>query len=193
MKQIRIASVVAAAVLALDQLVKALVLRAASAFALAENLPAEAYRSPVIPGFFDITFVKNRGGVFGFFNAASEPWHTLLLIVVPMVTVLVLVAFILKVDPADRLARICLALILGGALGNQIDRIRLGYVVDCLDFYLPESTAAGRWLLQTFGLNHWYNFNVADTAIVVGACLLLLDAWRHHRRSRREARAAAGR
>jgi signal peptidase II len=160
-------------VVGLDQATKALVFMAGP----------ESFPIPVIPGFFRLTFVDNRGGVFGMFNTIGEPWHTLLLIGVPVVAVGLLSYLLWRTSPGDRLTRMGLALVLGGAVGNQIDRLRLGYVLDYLDFYLEG--AAGDWLLRTFGQNHWYNFNVADMAICTGAGLLLIDALSQSRRARR--------
>jgi signal peptidase II len=167
-KHARLPFLLAAAVLVADQLVKALILRAGP----------QAFPIGVIPGFFRITYVRNTGGIFGSFHSLGEPWHTILLVGVPIAAVVLLVVLILRSSPEDRLSRIGLALILGGAIGNQIDRLRLGFVVDFLDFYVKDF--------------HWYNFNIADSAICVGACALLLDAFRHHRRGRRDEGVAAG-
>lgn len=165
---------VALGVVGLDQATKALVFLARP----------ESFPISIIPGFFRLTFVDNRGGVFGMFHATSEPWHTLLLIGVPIAAVALLSFLLWRASPGDRLARLGLSLVLGGALGNQIDRLRLGYVLDFLDFYL-EGNAVGDWLLRTFGQNHWYNFNVADAAICTGAAFLLIDALSQSRRARR--------
>jgi signal peptidase II len=164
-KRARFAFLLAALLILVDQGVKALILRAGR----------EAFPIDVIPGFFRLTFTENRGGVFGMLGTTAEPWRTTFLIGVPLAAIVLITVLILRSASADRLSRFGLALILGGAIGNQIDRLRMGFVLDYLDFY-TEGNALGDWLLRTFGQNHWYNFNVADSAIVVGAGVLLTDA-----------------
>jgi signal peptidase II len=180
-RRARFAFVLAALLIVVDQGVKALILRAGR-----ESFPID-----VIPGFFRLTFTENRGGVFGMLHAAAEPWRTLLLIGVPLLAIVLVTVLILRSAPEDRLSRLGLAMILGGAIGNQIDRLRMGFVLDYLDFY-TEGNALGDWLLRTFGQNHWYNFNVADSAIVVGAGVLLTDALLQLRRKPKESAAATG-
>lgn len=171
MRKARFAFTLAALLIVADQAVKALILHAGR----------EAFPIDVIPGFFRLTFTENRGGVFGMLHAATEPWRTLLLVGVPLAAIVLISVLILRSASADWLSRLGLALILGGAIGNQIDRLRMGFVLDYLDFYV-EGNALGDWLLRTFGQNHWYNFNVADSAIVVGAGVLLVDAFLQMRR-----------
>jgi signal peptidase II len=175
------AFLLAGVVILLDQAVKLLVLRAGR----------EAFPIDVVPGFFRLTFTENRGGVFGLLRATAEPWHTLLLIGVPVAAIVILTVLIVRSAPADRVSRVGLALILGGAFGNQVDRIRMGFVLDYLDFY-TEGNAVGDWLLRTFGQNHWYNFNVADAAICIGAGVLLIDALLQLGRKPHEKAAPAG-
>jgi signal peptidase II len=127
----------------------------------------DTYR--VIPGFFDIVHSENRGVAFGIFNDSSSEWRTTLLIVLTVGAVIVLSAMLWN---AHRMAGYCLwglALILGGAAGNVFDRIARGSVTDFLDVYLGE--------------HHWHTFNVADSAIVIGSCLLLLDVLRPQRQA----------
>jgi len=115
----------------------------------------------VIPGFFDIVHSTNRGVAFSLFHDSTSPWRTTLLIVVALVALVVVCALILRSSGTDRLSLYGLALILGGALGNVFDRIVWGGVTDFLDFYV--------------GSLHWPAFNVADSAVVIGSGLLLLD------------------
>jgi signal peptidase II len=164
---------VAGGVVVADQAIKAMVLAAGET----------AFPVTVIPGFFRLTFVRNRGGVFGLLNAASEPWHTLALVGIPVVAMAVLTALIWRAAAADRLSRLGLALVLGGAFGNQLDRLRLGWVVDYLDVYL-EGNVVASWLVRTFGTSHWPNFNLADIAICTGAGALILEGLLHARRER---------
>jgi signal peptidase II len=122
----------------------------------------------VIPGFFDIVHAKNRGAAFGMFSDGDSELRTVILIGIS-VAVLVFVSVLLFRPQrggltSDRLTTIALSLVLGGALGNVWDRVVQGMVTDFLEFYLGEYRFAA--------------FNVADTAISIGACLLLLDIWR---------------
>lgn len=112
----------------------------------------------VISGLFNLTHVHNRGAAFGLFAHFESVWAAALLIVFSAVA-MVLVLVLLWRNHAPQLAGWGLALILGGAAGNLLDRLRAGRVVDFLDFHL--------------GPYHWPAFNVADAAIVVGAATLI--------------------
>ena len=131
----------------------------------------------VVPGFFNLVYSRNRGGLFGYFSDLGDPWRTALLTVFPILAILLLLRFLLADDGTRAPARAGLALILGGATGNLIDRILRGEVVDFLDAYVA-APRLGAWLVDRFGTAHWPTFNVADSAIVVGAGLLLVDALR---------------
>lgn len=139
----------AAAVVVLDQLSKWAVL---SAFAPGERL--------TLTGFFNLVLAFNKGAAFSFL-AGAPGWQTPLFIGVAVVAI-VIVSVLLVRSPADWLVCAGLALILGGALGNVIDRLRYGQVVDFLDFHLYG------W--------HWPAFNVADSAITIGAGLLVYES-----------------
>jgi signal peptidase II len=127
----------------------------------------DTYR--VIPGFFDIVHSENRGVAFGLFNDSSSEWRTTLLILLSLAAVIFVSAMLWRPDRLDRSSFWGLALILGGAAGNVLDRIVWGRVTDFLDFYL--------------GSYHWHTFNIADSAIVVGSGLLLLDLLRPKRQT----------
>lgn len=121
----------------------------------------------VIPGFFDIVHTKNRGAAFGIFADADHPLRTFLLIGVSLIVLIVVAVALLR--PGSGLAPSQttvwgLSLVLGGALGNMYDRVVHGQVTDFLEFYWSDYRFAA--------------FNVADSAITVGACLLILDMWR---------------
>jgi len=118
---------------------------------------------PVIRGFFDLTHLKNAGAAFGVFASAgsARPLLVTLLAVAVFVGVLV---WSLKAPPEQRPLQTALALVMGGAVGNLIDRIRFQAVTDFLRFYVR------RW--------EWPSFNVADSAISVGVVLLAWDIWR---------------
>ena len=122
----------------------------------------------VIPGFFNIVHTKNRGAAFGMFSEGDSALRSFLLIGVSM-AVLIFVSFVLLRPGragfvASRLTVLGLAFVLGGAVGNMYDRIVHGMVTDFLEFFLGEYRFAA--------------FNVADSAITVGAGLLLLDMWK---------------
>ncbi len=120
----------------------------------------ELYESrPVIPGFFNITKVHNKGAIFGAFSQTGSNTVFLFLTAASFLALVFVVYFFIKTPPAERLMKVSLSLILAGALGNLLDRIVRGYVVDFLDFY------AGKW--------HWPFFNVADSCITIGAFLML--------------------
>jgi signal peptidase II len=162
--------VMAGAVLVLDQATKLL----ADAY-LRERGPVE-----IVPGLFNLWYSTNLGGLFGYFSSWPSPWRGLLLTLMPIVAIALIVSILLRGDPEDRITPLGLALILGGAVGNLIDRLVRGEVVDFLDVYVGPSGLADR-LIAWFGTAHWPTFNVADSAIVVGACLLLLSVFRRPR------------
>lgn len=157
---------IALAVLAIDQVSKIWV---------HATLPGEP-PVVVVPNFFNLIYSRNAGGLFGYFGGMSGGVRAILLIALPIGAVAMILWLILKSQDEDRRTRIALSLILGGAVGNLIDRIFRGEVVDFLDVYVSRDLFPGtaEWLITTFDSNHWATFNVADSAIVCGACLLLL-------------------
>jgi len=172
---------IALAVLALDQATKVL-----AHAALAERAPLE-----VIPGLFNLAYSRNPGGLFGYFRDLPDPWRTGLLTLFPLLAVGLIVSFLLRSEPGERITRVGLSLILGGALGNLIDRLFRGEVVDFLDVYAGHGELAA-WFVRRFGTAHWPTFNVADSGIVVGACLLVLDMLRGRSRPAEAPPGAAG-
>jgi signal peptidase II len=142
---------IAAAVVVLDQIVKAVV---RSTLDLHESVV-------VIPSFFSLTRVHNYGAAFGLMNAAEFPFKTVILSIVATLALGALSWYGATLPAEQRLARLGLALIIGGAAGNLIDRLGSGYVVDFVDLYWRD------W--------HFWAFNVADAAITVGVSLMILD------------------
>jgi signal peptidase II len=128
---------------------------------LVEKSIAEYTVVPVLPGFFNLTHTKNTGVAFGIFSGSPAPWKTALLIVVSAALIAAVVSFIWRSRRMHWEAGVGLALVLGGASSNLVDRIRAGQVVDFLDFY---------WCGY-----HWPAFNLADSAIVVGAIFLVIQ------------------
>jgi signal peptidase II len=109
----------------------------------------------LLPGFLDLVYVENTGAIFGLFHS-----HTELFIALGIAASVIILVFLYYFPPATTLGTLSFALILSGAVGNLIDRIRLGYVIDFISIHLQE-------------LFHWPAFNIADTALVVGIFTLL--------------------
>lgn len=116
--------------------------------------------TPVVPGFFNLSHVRNKGSAFGFLNNSGMNWQVPLLIGVNVLAIGFMVHLLRSSKRPSFPLVTGLGLILGGALGNLADRVWHGYVVDFLDFYV------GTW--------HWPSFNVADIGITVGAGLVIL-------------------
>jgi signal peptidase II len=119
-------------------------------------------RIPIIEGFFYLTHVRNTGAAFGLFADAPAVYRLTFFITVSLVAVAIIAAFYRNLAPGDRLAALALGLVLGGAVGNLVDRIFRHEVIDFLHFRLWRG-------------HSWPDFNVADSAIVVGVGLLVLD------------------
>jgi len=120
----------------------------------------------VIDGFFSLTYVQNPGAAFGMF-AYQMPF-----LIGITLAVIAAILFFYRQIPPDLLLRLGVGLLLGGALGNLLDRIRFGYVIDYLDFYLSPELA-------------WPTFNLADCAIIGGVCLIVLRVWQTARTEER--------
>jgi signal peptidase II len=160
------AFVLAAAVFFLDRVTKYWV----------ESRVATSDTCTVIPGFFSIIHTHNRGAAFGLFSGAQSGWQTLFLVGLS-VSAMVLITSLLWRPSGGRLAssrrlRLGLSLVLGGALGNLYDRLAHGAVTDFLELYVGDF--------------HWPTFNVADSAITIGAALLMLDMLRSRQATQRK-------
>ncbi len=153
---------VAAIVVFLDQLSKAAVLG---------HFAAGAYDGERLTSFFNLVLIYNRGISFGLFNAgvgSGTAANGLLFSLAAALIVAALIYWLRRVT--SPLLAVAIGLIIGGAIGNVIDRIRLGAVVDFLDFHI------GAW--------HWPAFNLADSAICIGVAAMLLDGLLLHREAR---------
>ncbi len=139
----------AGVVVLLDQISKALILR---------HLPLNS-NIPIIAGLFDITHIHNPGGAFGLMAGMGAVLRTVIFLFVSSLAVGLIFYFYQKTPPTHTLLATGFALILGGAVGNLIDRIRFGIVVDFLDLYLGDY--------------HWPAFNIADSAITMGICIFI--------------------
>jgi signal peptidase II len=154
---------IALAVLLLDRITKRVVAR---------KIPLDDAIN-IVPGFFRLTHLENTGAAFSLFADSTSPFRTTLLIVFSVAALAVVSILLWKDRRVFHSGTLALSLILGGALGNLWDRLVDGKVTDFLDFYL--------------GAHHWPPFNVADSAIVVGALLLLLRMLRKDLNSQRTA------
>ncbi len=145
---------VAALVIGLDQLTKV----------LAEHYLVYGQSLPVLPH-FDLTLAYNTGAAFSFLADAGG-WQRWFFTVLALLVSAFIIVWLRRLGPQEKATALALALILGGALGNLIDRLRLGHVIDFIDLY--------------YGSYHWPAFNLADSAITVGAALLVMTGvfWR---------------
>ena len=116
---------------------------------------------PVIPNLFELVHVRNTGAAFGIGANTESHAVPFLLNGGALIVFFVVVLYSFRTAVGDRLLQVALHLILGGAIGNLLDRFRFGYVVDFLDFFIRD--------------HHWPAFNIADSAICVGIGLLFLD------------------
>ncbi|MBU0960162.1 MAG: signal peptidase II [Proteobacteria bacterium] len=152
-------------VVALDQLTKIWVVNGFQLYEIRE----------IIPGLFNLTYLTNKGAAFGFLAGVTADWRHYFFLGLVAVALVLLSVFYVRLRKEHPFYGPALALIAGGAIGNAIDRIRLGAVVDFLDFYV-----AG---------HHWPAFNVADSAITVGVAIFLVANILEERQKKR---AAAG-
>lgn len=136
----------------LDQITK---LAVVDRFVLGESIP-------VIDGFFSLTYVRNTGAAFGLLAHAPPAFRVPFFVIVPIIALAAIGYIFRKLPPEDVKLSTALALVISGAVGNLIDRVRLGYVIDFLDFH---------WSYRY----HFPAFNVADMAICVGVGILMLD------------------
>jgi signal peptidase II len=142
------------ALLAVDQATKLVIART-----------VELYASvTVIPGFFNITRIHNKGAIFGTFSRTNNTLVFVLLTAASLGALALVAYYFFKTPAADRLMRVSLTLIMAGALGNLFDRIVRGHVIDFLDVHIRDA--------------HWPFFNVADSCITIGACLMLVILFR---------------
>jgi signal peptidase II len=147
-----VSSILAGAVIALDQLTKVMIL---SRFRLGESYT-------IIENFFNLTFVKNFGAAFGFLAQSHPEFREIFFLTMPPAAMVVIFFLLKGVQNDDRVQVLALSSILGGAIGNYVDRLRFRYVVDFLDFH---------W----FNQYSWPAFNIADSAIVIGVGILMFQ------------------
>lgn len=153
-------------VLVADQITKVIV---------RDLLPLHDSRA-IIPGLLDLTHVRNTGAAFGILNGVEFPGKPLLMMTVAFGALIAIGVYAVRLGAHERIARTGLALILGGAIGNLIDRAVHGYVLDFVDVY--------------YGDAHFWAFNVADAAISIGAGLVLVEVLFTGRSGQHDASAA---
>jgi signal peptidase II len=153
---------ITAAVVVLDQVAKHVV----------DRLMALHESHQLLDGVLRLTYVRNRGAAFGILSDAELPYQSMLFSALSLVALLAIALYAWRLPASSRLPKAALAMIMGGAVGNLLDRARLGYVIDFVDVY--------------WGSHHWPAFNVADSAISVGVALLVLDMLWHPRAPRAE-------
>ena len=120
-------------------------------------------RITVVKNFFSFTYVRNPGAAWGFLADSDESFRKPFFLTVSVIAIFFIFYLVIRLQSGQQLTLIALSLVLGGAVGNLIDRLRLGYVIDFLDFHVGRSF-------------RWPTFNVADIAISAGVGLLLLEA-----------------
>lgn len=131
----------------------------------------EMYKPVAVMPMFNWTLMHNTGAAFSFLHDAGG-WQRWFFTIIALVVSVVIVSWIRKLARHEKWQAIALALILGGAIGNVIDRIHLGYVIDFIDVYYQQ------W--------HWPAFNIADSAIFLGVAMFIIDIFREFRRERKE-------
>jgi len=127
---------------------------------IARSIPLDGRRT-IIPGFLNLTHIRNKGAIFGFFSHSGSQMVFPALIAASILALALVIYYFVKTPADERGMKLALSLILAGALGNQIDRVGRGFVIDFIDLHVR-----GR---------HWPFFNVADSCITIGAILLLFS------------------
>jgi lipoprotein signal peptidase len=161
--RLKTAAILAASIIVPDQITKAVI---------QQKYPLWA-TDPVIPGFFNLAHVLNKGAAFGFLNNPDSNWQIWFFAAITVFAVGFIYYLLTTADKGDRFFIWGLGLVLGGALGNLIDRMRFGFVVDFLDFYVGDY--------------HWPAFNVADIAITCGAFAIIVSMYMKNQREKRTA------
>jgi len=165
----RLWMVVAAAVIGLDQITKH----------LAAGLLQEHEPQSILP-FINLDLAYNTGAAFSFL-ADSAGWQRWFFVVLALGVSAMIVRWLRRLEPGDRWNAVGMALILGGALGNAIDRVLFGHVIDFIDVYYVAGSCMPLFSPLPFDNGfqcHWPAFNLADSAISVGAAMMIIDAVR---------------
>jgi signal peptidase II len=143
--------VLSALIVSLDQLTKLFV---HTQFRLGESMT-------IIPNLFNFTYVRNYGAAFGFMSESHPAFREVFFLSMPPIALLIIILILRTVQDDDWKQIVSLSLIFGGAIGNYIDRLRFRYVIDFIDLHFRN-------------IYSWPAFNIADSTIVLGVCILLL-------------------
>ena len=149
-KRLTILAVVSLAIIALDQVTKAYILKT---MYLHQSIP-------IFPEYFSLTYIRNPGAAFGILASSSSGFRMVFFLITSIFALGLLLTIFVRLEPSDWWGQLTIASIFGGAIGNLIDRLQFGEVIDFLDFYVNGY--------------HWPAFNVADMAISIGVCSLFL-------------------
>ncbi len=123
----------------------------------------------VIDDFWHFRYVENPGAAWGFLSGAQSWFRTPFFLLISLAAMVFIIVYFRRTTPEQRLLRLALALVFGGAIGNFLDRVRLGYVIDFIDWHWYDKAT-------------WPTFNVADSAITVGVAMMILDMLLHRQR-----------
>ncbi len=167
MKDRRIYFLVSAAVIVLDQITKKIV---------EAMLPLHSSRE-IVPGLASLTHVRNRGAAFGFLSNADLPYQSTLFSILSLLALAAIAVYAFRLPATQKWTQTALAFIMGGAVGNLIDRVAYGHVIDFVDVY--------------FRNHHWPAFNVADSCISIGVVMLVLELLRPTHTESQTAKGAA--
>ena len=143
-------SLIVTSIVSLDQITKSYI---AGSMYLHESIP-------ILPGYFNLTYIRNPGAAFGIMGSTSSGFRLIFFFLTSLFAMGLLITIFLRLDAHDWWGQITIASIFGGAIGNFIDRLQYGEVIDFLDFHINGY--------------HWPAFNVADSAISIGVCSLLV-------------------
>ena len=149
-RRFTILAVVSITIVVFDQLTKTYI---ANTMRLHESIP-------IIPGYFSLTYIRNPGAAFGILATSSSGFRLVFFVITSLFAIGLLVTIFLRLQSGDWWGQLTVSSIFGGAIGNLIDRLQFGEVIDFLDFYINGY--------------HWPAFNVADTAISLGVCSLFI-------------------
>ncbi|MEM1029413.1 MAG: signal peptidase II [Myxococcota bacterium] len=137
--------------------------------------PGGEARKVVIEGFMNFIFAKNRGGAWGLLQNETEALRRPFFLIVSVAAIVFIVSLYRKLEREQTALKWGLPLVLGGALGNLVDRVRYGYVVDFIDVYVRVTESMAQTLGWSVGTKHWPTFNIADVSICVGVGLMAID------------------
>jgi signal peptidase II len=140
-------------------------------YSIQKRLPLH-HTVSVVKGFFNLTHVRNPGGAFGILGGEGGRLSSSLFVLVSLIAIGIIIFFFFKTREDEKILSLAFSMVLSGAIGNLIDRFRIGEVIDFFDFQISSF--------------HWPAFNIADSAITIGIGLILVEIFsRDHRKSRK--------